>query len=528
MADKYDFQDAAVETAVATLLAGESALFTSPTGSGKTTMQVRVLQRVPDLIQTTPSLEISRQFYKKLTGDNSIDYASEDRQRRACETNRIWTVKRLLNAIVAGEVGPPKYLQDDEAHHSPDATHDDVHLYSGRRPRIGWTATGYRGTPAETARLRAIYGKPHAVLTLRDAVARGIIARPDFVVWPLLNDETIDVSGGEFVVNQVESELTCIRADVVSRIVKELYDPDTATWRRATMLRLPGVESAESFTLALRQAGAPAVSVTGATPRAERDAAFECCVNRTHALVQVKVVGEGVDLPIRVCVDLAPTMSPVVFMQGSTGRITRPTDEGEAPPLYIACNHNITRHAYLWEGLIPPSQIKDAQTAWGPNYVPSRRVMARALGLEGFGRFVPSQVPMADGSWASLYAIQTSDGLHLYGVLLHPAVAEPMYFEKTNGLTGRMIEKYVSRLNKTIEVAEKKWGKWKKIPSVPEAEGYLSVKPGKLTDGQKDFWKSAATGRGLDGEAEVDVRQFQALPMLLDTRQKFRFTNAEE
>lgn len=516
--NKYDYQPRTEEYVVQTLTSGESTLVKSPTGSGKTRMSMGVLRRLSGrMLHTTPSLEISVASYIVLTGDAGIVTQSEAAQRRACESHGIWTTQRLLNALAAGEVSPPEFLSHDECHHSVDNRHDEVHLYCGRPPRVGWTATDFRGTPAETKKLRDAWGKTYTALSLSDAIERGVIARPDCVVWPLVNDELINVENGEFVVSETESVLDSALPAIVERAKRELWS--SGSWNRPTMVRVPGVASADAFTQAFRAAGMGAVSVTGDTPRAERDEAFRLTVARSHVLVQVKVVGEGVDLPLRVCLDCSPTMSPVVFVQGATGRISRPVSPGEGPPLYIATNHNLDRHAYLWEGQIPSSQIRAAQLAWGPEYKPSRRTLARALGLEGFGKFVVSPVPLKDGSWASLYALQTKDGLSLYAVLLPPA-GEPMFFKKVNKHTGRVLTKTTP--GGTIEYPEKKYGPWTRIPSIPDATGYVSVKPGRLTDPMKEFWKSAAARKGLDPDAEVDARVFQALPILCDTGGKFK------
>lgn len=521
MIDKYDYQPRTVNHVVTCLRHGESVLVKSPTGSGKTRMAKGVKQELgSDIVHVVPSMEIAMAMYGVLTGDTTLALRhGEQHQRYACESAGVWTVKRMLNALVAGELSPPKFLSFDECHHSVDNTHDEVHLYCGRVPRVGWTATDFRGTPVETKKLRAAWGKTYTALTLADAIQRGVIARPDCIVWPLVDDELIDVENGEFIVSECETAVIKALPALVARCREELWNPATGTWKRSTMFSVPGVEASTQVALALREAGLGAVTVTGETPRAERDEAFRLTVGCTHALVQVKVVGEGVDLPIRVCVDLAPTMSPVVFVQAKTGRIARPVASGEAPPLYIATNHNLDRHAYLWEGQIPSTQIRDAQLAWGPEYKPSRRTLSRALALEGFGKFTVSKVPCLDGSYGALYALQTKDGLHLYAVLLPPA-GQPMYFQKSNVHTGKTLTKVTP--GGTVEYKEKRYGPWRKIDSIPDATGYVSVKPGRLTDPMIEYWKSAAKGRGLDPEAEVDARTFQALPILCNTRGKFQ------
>ncbi len=174
-------------------------------------------------------------------------------------------------------------------------------------------------------------------------------------------------------------------------------------------------------------------------------------VNRKALMVQIKVVGEGVDLPLRRLIDAAPTMSPVFWRQ-RIGRIMRPVngellcpachsnreygppcplchDEGrvkEAPPEYIVTNHNLLRHGYLLKGVLPPKAFRDATTAWGPDFKPSRRVVARAAGLNGLGKFSPSQIPLSDGTFWWMFVLGAPDGSKQYAVLVNPAGGDPV------------------------------------------------------------------------------------------------------
>lgn len=531
MFTRRDYQTDAHQKIKAALLSGKDLMVVSPTGSGKSLVLIDVLTD-PDLrgiVLTVPSVEIGLGVYLKLPGaDPTLPSQSEKKQQARLEACGIFTIKRLHNLLLQGAIAPPRFLLHDEGHHSVDNTHDVVHAVCGHCPRACVTATAYRGTPDETAKLRQAWGEPYVALNLKDAVARGVIAKPDFRVWPLVNDDEIAVRDGEFVLSSTEAAIEEQLPALCERVRTELCDADGRPYR-PTMIRCPGVKSALAVAHALRSASVPAVCITGSAvdgaPGESRQKALARVVACEAVLVQVRVVGEGVDLPMRVMVDLAPTISPVLWQQ-SVGRITRPVGGGGHHPLYIATNHNLSRHAYLWEGLIPLAQIRDAQKAWGPDYKPTRKHLARALGLEGFGKFVVTQVLLKDGSYASLYALQTKDGMHLYAVLVHPCMSEPWYFEKQNTATGRRLTKDIGG-GRTVEYNEKKYGPWRKIDRIPSAEGYITVKPGPATQGMLDFWQSAAEGRGLDPNHVPDWRQFQALPMLLNTRSRFNFTEGE-
>lgn len=510
----YSFQWRAVDAACQALVAGRNLAVVSPTGSGKSYMQGELLRRRQGdgyrHYQTTPSLSVSLGILTKLSAPEDILRLSEARQQFECEARGIFTVKRLYNLLMSGAVLPPDSIAHDEGHHTVDNTHVVVDALCSC-PSVMFTATYYRGTPEETRKLRDRWGEPHVALTLRRAVDSGVISRPDFSCWPLLNDDMIEVSNGEFVVRQLDSAIQELLPDLVQRM-----RPLCATgfWDRPTTVVCPSVASCLAVTEAMNAYNLPAVSVTGETRG--REAIFRSVVAMENALVQVRVVGEGVDLPLRLMIDLAPTLSPVLWMQ-RVGRIARPTI---CRPDYIACNHNLTRHAYLWAGVIPPSQVRDAQKAWGEDYKPTRRSLCRALGLEGFGRFKVSLVPLSDGSDASLYTLQTPDGMHQYAALLHPTMADPWFFEKTN--TAGTEKATFTRGEHTIEYTKKLYGPWHRVDQIPSLEGYVTTKPSPLTPKQAAWWKRSARSRGLAEEHSPDSREFQALPILFDARLKFK------
>lgn len=451
-----------------------------------------------------PNTEIGGGIYNKMTG-------VVDAQQEELESNRIWTQRRLYNELMKGAVPLPTSLCLDEGHHV-DNTHSVIREACGNPPTIGLTATPYRGTPKETARLREAWPNIYRALTLHDAFEKRIISRPDFLTHGLLNDDLIEISSGEFLVSSVDGAVSKILPDVVDR-VKCYYDYTIERWLRPLMFRVNSVVTADALTAALNDAGLKSLAVTGSTKG--RQDIFDRVIGRTHALVQIRVVGEGVDLPMRILVDLAPTTSPMLWMQ-AVGRITRPVPDGEDPPLYICTNHNITRHGYLFESLIPVSQVIQNQKAFGPEYKPSRRSLTRGLGLEGFGRFTVSLVPLRDGTAASLYSLQTRDGLSQFAVILHPMLPEPFYFQRTNALTGE-----TGTTPDGWTFSKKQYGRWKRIESMSDCDGYVSVKPGIITDKMRAWYKRSAARVGLHPDHEPNAREFTALPILTDCSLKF-------
>lgn len=484
---------------------GDSLLIVSPTGSGKSYIQASCLLE-SEITLIVPNLDIARGIARKLVGEVEAQWESEAEVRRETESLRIFTAVRYKNLLMKDEVKLPPFLAFDEAHHTEASTYEEIWEACGKPPRLGFTATAYRGTPEGTKSLLSSWGEPYIALSLREAVAQGIIALPTFTVWPLLNDDLISVVNGEFVVKQVDSLVKDKMGDLVDRVAR-FYDG--SRWDRPTMLTFSSLAQVSHADAVFRSRGLPTVSVVGDT--GHRVSLFRDVVDCRSVLLQIKVVGEGVDLPIRRLIDLAPTMSPVAWMQ-LVGRITRPTN---IQPEYIACCHNLTRHAYLWAGLVPMESIRLAQQAWKGEWKPNRRALARALGLEGFGKFAVSEVPLLSGVCGSFYGLQTKDGRDQYGIFLHPTLPTQFFFHKHNEWNGEYDE---VELKGVGPVKRKKmvYGKWKRIQQMPELEGCVSLSPQPMSPGQAGFWKNAADKYGLDGKQEVNARQFQLLPILRD------------
>lgn len=488
---------------------GDSLLLVSPTGSGKSYLQAELLKRVPGLFLVVPSIEIARGIARKLV-DNEHTWTDAE-AREETEKLRIYTVVRFKNLLMSDGVELPKFIAFDEAHHTEANTYETVWDSCGKPPRLGFTATAYRGTPEGTKDLLQAWGEPYTVLSLHDAVKNGIIALPDFSVWPLLDDDEISIVNGEFHVKTVDAMVKDKMGDLVDRVSRYF---DGTHWDRPMMMSFSSITQVSHAESAFRARGLPVVAVVGDT--ADRQRHFADVVARTRLLLQIKVVGEGVDLPIRRLIDCAPTMSPVAWMQ-LVGRITRPTD---TPPEYIACCHNLTRHAYLWHGLVPAESVRKAQQAWGEDWKPNRRAMSRALGLEGFGKFAVSDVPLAGGLKGAFYGLQTKDGRDQWAVFVNPVQPQPLYFHKHNEWDGT----YETVQKGATEYKRKKmvYGKWKRIQQLPEVTGCVSLPPQPMTPGQANFWKNAADRYNLDSTVKVNARQFQLLPVLRDTGLRVR------
>lgn len=464
----YPFQQAAIEYAFewsTTARPGDRLLIASPTGTGKSVMELH-LQSLLGATIVTPKVEI-------------IDgMVAKGADRSKCSTPIT-----LRNRLLEGSVDPPSLLIFDEVHHHSAESWKQIDALCGMCPSIGFTATPYRGTPKGTAEFREAWGEALWAITLPEAVANGYLSFPVCRVVPILDDDTVNVVNGEFQLSDVEERTI----DAFEEIAKLCY------FDRPTMVAMPGTKSAAELTRYLESNGIPAVCVVGETSAEDRRAAFDACISRTAILVQVQVVSEGVDLPIRRLIDCSPMMSPVRWVQ-QLGRITRPTD---VAPEYICTNRNLLRHAYLLEGVLPTSAVLAAQDA----FPGSKRQGIRVVGLEGLGRFKGSEVPLASGLKALSYSLSRVDGHHVteYFALTVPTSPDVLWAKK-------------------IDVREsdgqRTYGTWQRCEAPNGVEGFASLAPRDLSDKQRAWWARQAGRFGLDANAKVNRKTFPVLPVL--------------
>lgn len=389
-------------------------------------------------------------------------------------------------------------------HHDEADSWKDIDMYLNGVPQIGLTATPFRGTPKGTnAFLEKWNDTINQVLSLKDAVEQGYYQIPTPIIWPMIDDDVIDITGGEFKIRTLEA-LVFDRIKSIAEQCKQFYINRARMYDMPTMIALPSTASVLRFCEIASQIGLTVKPVTQATTRRDRKLAFQACEDMTHMLVQINVISEGVDLKIRRIIDCKSTMSPVHWMQ-QVGRI-RP--EKDSTPQYICCNRNLERHGYLMEGLLPSTAFKEAQEAFGK---PSKRAGSRGVGLEGLGKFKSIPMRLKNGITIQCYNLTTVDAYKKqeYFVIVHP-----QYPETVQGV----------REMKRNEDGTIDWrsGSWKLLESIPDMQGFNSAKPFPLTEKQEKRWKQDAEKTGLDVHQLVDARSIQAFFFLRDTGIRFK------
>lgn len=496
----HNFQLCAIDSVFAELTANRRYIpVVAPTGTGKsyiaTEIQSRLLENesnFPWII--TPKLEIIAGFLKKRGWDSHN--MTEDQLIDIGWSCRIATPVRLKNRLLCGHDIPLTHLIFDELHHHEADTYQIIDMMT-QVPCIGLTATYFRGTPKSTALLRERWGPPITAISYPEAVQQQYIQMPVCRTEPLVDDDIIEIQNGEFQIESLESS-TIDRLDDSIRLFGGFVN-DHGKIDTPTMVSLPSRRLVSILESRLWNVRIPCNSVTQETSSEQRQYNFQACIQCRAILLQIDVVSEGVDLPIKRLVDMRPTLSPVKWQQ-QIGRIMRP---GGAQPEYICTNRNLMRHAYLLEGLVPINAIKESQEV----FPPSQRAGMRAVGLESIGRFKPVFIKTESGLTCTMYNLVNSNenSIDQWAVILHPCIPEPLIAKKVSGKK---------------EDGSVDWGKWARVDMPKELLGFQSAAAKILTSPQRKKWTQCASWCGLDETQTVDTKNIQALFVCLDTKTK--------
>lgn len=489
-----DWQAEGVAVALGALVEAEAegrfprVLLVAPTGTGKSYLLLALRELLSRLLGSgvllSPRVEILAGIGEK---------GGMETSRKGLEAEGLFTPIRYRNLLRDGKAPDARWLLVDEAHHAPAESWQETLLAHLCQPVVGVTATGFRGTPKETIRLRKVWGRPIVVRTLAEAAEAGDIAIPECQVFPLADDDKVKfTSAGEF------------EAVASAKLYHDRLGDLVSLLRQAAERQPgPGIIAVPTTQLALDLADVLgpklAACVVQDTPPAERMEIFGRIRSGDLAfLVNIAVVGEGVDLPeLSVFYDCLPTQSPVRWLQ-ALGRITRPKAHR---PHYVGFNRNLERHAYLLDGLLPREVVAAAQAAFGGV---SKRLGSRALGLEALGKFKPLSVKLANGVLAqgfSVYAIDRMTGQKReYYALASPFDSEVLWATRC----------YESKTDGTCKYAD-----WERCEPPEGLEGFQTSKRSwALTTGMKQWWANAAAQHGLWPEPPEQARLFDVLPVL--------------
>lgn len=465
-------------------------LYTAPTGCGKGTIQLALLRETRamglDSVLMTPSAEI----IKGMLSREGIEYRSAT--KTGAEFGIVTPVK-FRNMLRSGDL-VPELVIGDESHE--DLYENDVSreilAYLGSTPILGFTATPYRGTNAGTRELQRQWGPAIECIGFKEAIDLGYISFPEIEIKPLVDDDKITVSNGEFSGGAAD-KATKPALGAIAKLVTA--DP------RPTIVSAPSVTTAKALA-ALTPSSRVIVAGTSETERQEAMAA-----SRAGApLIQVSVLTRGADMPwLRRLIDAQPTRSSVRFMQ-TLGRIMRP-----GPPCqFISTNRNLERHSYLLEGFCPIGRATEVQAAFGS---PSRRTGARELGIEGMERLRALNLPLANGGWATCFRLfKTGER----GVVVDFCCIT---------VPGTTTALWATRSRRPRHDAQFSWDyePWRETHE-PSDVSLLATTPSRavpITPKQRDLWLRSASALGLaEQPMGVGRREFDCFMTLLSLKKR--------
>lgn len=501
-------------------------LYASPTATGKGTVELGLLktlrERNCEAWILTPSLEVLRGFLERCGADReTLEGASGDKLAAMGEAIYVTTPVRLRNRVLDGSRGMPEVVIYDEVHHAVADNEVSGTLFAIAPDAcwFGFTATPFRGSPRSTKALREAWGEPIVVYTIPEAAEDGWLTLPTFEVVPLVDDDKVKVVNGKFVVKSANKE-TKSRIDALADLVRDRLDFDEIdSYERdplaplsivPTVVTVPSSDVASWLVSALDRRGILADWVSAKTPARERAAAYRRCELGQSVLVSIAVLTEGVDLPwLKRLIDARPLLSPVAWVQ-QIGRIMRNKVDGSRGE-YICTNRNLERHAYLLQGALPREKFAEAQAAFEK---PSDRDNKGRVGLEAMRRFKAIPLPLAGGSTGFMFNVWSvdSEGVKTeYVSLLDPVQPEPITACRT---IPRLTEADGDRV-----YDYKAAGRWTLCQIPDDLTGFAtSGQKRELSDPMLRWWKRSARRHGLDPDADINRRQFAALPVLSDLR----------
>lgn len=488
-----DYQFDAILAALAIPQGGRKML-SAPTGTGKGTIELGLLrgllERGEKAAIVTPSLEVVRGYLERCGASVEDLSCGAGGLTKMGEMIHVYTPVRLRNLIRDKGMKPPTFLIIDEAHH---ATLDNItggglaELCPGAT-WVGFTATPFRGTPRETEELFTVWGEPHIVLTIPQAVRNGSWSLPKWRVEGIVDDDACNLKNGDLNAD----EITLTSMDQFVDLIKK------TDLTKPTCITLPSVKAAKELASMLEVHSIEYRVVIGETLTPDRAEAYSRVAQGGALLISVKVLGEGVDLPwLRRWIDGSPTLSPVSFMQ-KLGRITRP---GEEPSEYVGTNRNLERHGFLLAGLLPREELKKAQEKFGGG---SKRGSRAGL-IKCVAKLKPVPLPLAGGVQGSMW------------VMWQPGPMGGSGFERAI-LLDPTSERVISAIRE-IKPGNAKQGEnvWMKTDLPEQMDGFRAARTaGICTDGQDKWWKRAGATHGLDTGVRPTKAQFFALPVLHD------------
>jgi len=312
----YPFQRGGIDVGIKSIRQGRNILLSSPTGSGKSLIEIGLL-----LFLTQLGIRTYIVSYKK-----EILWGIEEKARTMFGvkiSHLLWTPTRLLKRLKASgknKVATPSIIIFDEAHHlrAPGAS-----VLKEVAKLIGLTATPIRGTEDEIISWKSFFADFHSCISIVECILKGILV-PFYIVKEHIGKIPLGDNGLRQLrvvsKNYIESNIEQIFRDIM-----KLDDRH----ERPTIFSTPNVTSSLIIKEHFEKRGMKIHSISKDTGKLERARYFEELANNEAWLAAIDILTEGIDIPqIARVVDLRPKKSPIPYVQ-LIGRGLRPSRDSK-------------------------------------------------------------------------------------------------------------------------------------------------------------------------------------------------------
>lgn len=315
----FDYQRDAVDAIKTSWLGGmRRPAISAATGAGKTIMFAKAIEESGErTLVVAHRKEIIEQAAQK------IGYVIDPREIGIVMAERnqadypivVASIQTIANPKRIARLGRFGLVVVDEAHHATSPVYRNAMRLlgasgSGPTKALGVSATWDR---ADGLGFDDVFDEIVYSIGIEQLIASGHLADISAIrIETELDTTGVRSNNGDFSAEQLSQRIVDSNyADTLAAAVKQ-YASD-----RISLVFAPNVRTADLYRDALIAEGINAVSVSGETPRSEREQAIADLRNRRiQAIVNVGVFTEGTDIPIVDCVVLGrPTQSRALFQQ---------------------------------------------------------------------------------------------------------------------------------------------------------------------------------------------------------------------
>jgi len=331
------YQEAAINAASDALDKHGNTLVVAPTGAGKTIMlsalvgkrynknnNILILQHRDELVSQN-----STKFHKVNSSLTSSMYNATEKDWSGDATfAMVQTLSRENNLATMPKID---MIVVDEAHHTVADTYQRI-INAAKEANEGVQVVGFTATPnrGDKKGLRGIFSNCSHQIEISTLINEGFLVRPKtYVIDVGVQDELRNVRKtiADFDMDQVEKIMN--RRAINQKVVDEWMDK---AHDRKTIVFCSTIKHAQDLCEEFTDAGVVAATVTGDTPKDEREEILnDLAHGDMQVVVNVAVLTEGFDAPPVSCVILTRPCSYKATMVQMIGRGLRTVDVDEFP-----------------------------------------------------------------------------------------------------------------------------------------------------------------------------------------------------